>query len=1000
MSLHSIDHRPSVLRLLAGGVALWCLTLAQGAAAQTADPAARPAPATPAPGQPSTPITPDNPTSSGPTSEVPQSSAAEPVDQTSSVQAAATPAVDDDIVVTGIRQTIETSLAVKRQENAIVDALSSQDIGDLPALSIGEAIQTITGATSHQEKGGATEISLRGLGSFLAATTFNGREASNGSGDRAVNFNQFPSELINDIKIYKSQQASLIEGGVAGTIELGTLRPLDYKKRSIQVEVKANFNPYQDRIRGQGAWGWRGTASYVDQFDLGSLGDVGIALGFQRNQVNNPEETFAGSSTYYACNPAIVTNGNCTEVTRQQGAAGTPFVLVPGSVTFRQITEEDKRDAFIGSVQWKPSSRVDINLDLQYSKRNYTEDRHDLTLAETRYALRNLQYDDQHRLLYATGVSSIDAIGNVLNRSEEYLGGGAAISWKATDRLTISSDVSYSQTKRSTLQRNTRLRTDPFDINNVRTAINNQRIPYTYDARDSYAVGITLDPRFNANDWSLFSDDARLRRDDEYKEDKIFAARVDAGYELDGFLKRIDAGGRYSHRRYRNINSLVEIAQDSQAVDRRVNQACRQAFPQTDYLKDAPNRSITSWATFDTLCQFREYLGTEDPGAPADTRSVDNADVTEKVWAGYVMGSYESDLGNLPVRGNFGVRVVQTDLTSVGLRSALNVVNNPDGTIRLVAAPGAFETQTLGNRYFRALPSVNANFELSSDVVARVAAYRGMSRPAPSDLAAGRTITLEDGTAFANVADAIGQIVADGSPQLKPIMSWNGDLALEWYPNKDTIVAGTIYYKSFGGGFVPVLLNEQFTIGGQDVTVPVTARQNSDEKSRIYGLEMTLSNRFSWLPAPFDGLGAKVGYNYANSNFRNYDIRLGDVVDPATGGVTPGIIPPANLSGSSKHTASGQLYYQYKGLSLEAIYTYRSAYYQDFVGGNTQLRFVRPSEIVNLRASYNINRNVSLRFEALNVLNNPKITDMPVYGSSRQYHFYGSKYFVGARVRF
>ncbi|WP_244624371.1 TonB-dependent receptor [Sphingomonas sp. So64.6b] len=905
---------------------------------------------------------------------------------------------EPDIVVTGIRQTIESSIAVKRQEMAIVDALNSTEIGDLPALSIGEAIQTITGATSHQEKGGATEISLRGLGSFLSATTFNGREASNGSGDRAVNFNQFPSELVSGIKIYKSQQADLIEGGVAGTIELETLRPLDYKKRSLQVEVKANYNPYQDKIRGESAWGWRGTASYVDQFDLGGLGEVGIALGVQRNQVNNPEETYAAGSTYYACNPLTNPTGNCNEITRQAGAAGSPFYLAPSSVTFRQITESDKRDAFIGSLQWKPNSKIDINLDFQYSKRDYTEDRHDLTLAETRYSLRNVQYDDQHRLIYANGISSVDAIGNYLTRDEEYLGGGGSVSWKATDRLTISTDVSYSQTKRDTLQRSVRLRTDAFDINNVRTPVNDQRIPYTYDARGGFATQISFDPRFNPNDWSLFSDDARLRRDDEYKQDKIFAARLDAGYEFDGFLKRIDIGGRYSHRRYININDLVEVLQNDRSVDRNVNLACRTPFPQTGYLHDAPNQSITSWATFDTLCQFRGYLGTEDPGIGADTRAVDNADVTEKVWSGYVMGTYDSQLGNTPVRGNFGVRVVQTDVRSIGLRAGLDVVPDGDG-IKLVEN-GDFATQTLTNSYFRALPSVNANFELSNDVVARVAAYRAMSRPAPSDLAAGRTITLDDGTGFSDIADAIDNIIADGSPSLKPIMSWNGDLALEWYPNKDTIVAGTLYYKSFGGGFIPVSINETFNIGGQDVTVPVTQRQNSDEKSRVYGLELTLTNRFSWLPAPFDGLGAKLSYNYANSNFKNYDIRLGNVIDPVTGVVTPGIIPAANLSGFSKHTGSAQLYYQMKNLSLEAVYTYRSSYYQDFVGGNTQLRFVRPSNLVNLRASYNVNRNLSLRVEALNVFNDAKVTDMPVYGSSRQYHYYGSKYFIGARVRF
>lgn len=948
--------RGSMVRkaMLAGGAALWCVAAAASGLAQTAD----------------------------------TDAAAEGQD-----------AENDAIVVTGARATIETSNAVKREENAIVDALSSSEIGDLPALSIGEAIQTITGATSHQEKGGATEISLRGLGSFLSATTFNGREASNGSGDRAVNFNQFPSELVNDIKIYKSQQANLVEGGVSGTIELGTLRPLDYGKRSIQVEAKANYNPYQDKITGEGAWGGRGTLSYVDQFKLGGLGELGIALGFQRNQTNNPEETYAASSTWVACNPTLNVSGNCTEVTRAQGNAGTPFVLIPNSITFRQITERDKRDAFMGSVQWQPNERIDVNLDLQYSKRDYREDRHDLNLSETRYQLRNIQYDDQHRLLAMSGLSSLEANGTVLDRDEEYLGGGGNVSWKASDRLTLSTDVSYSQTKRTTLQRSTRLRTDPLDIDGVRTPLNNQRVGYTYDARDGYAAVITLDPRFNVNDWALYSDDARLRRDLEYKQDKIFAARVDASYEVDGgFLKRFDIGARYSHRRYENINNLVEITQDTRSIDRDVNLACRRAFPQTGYLEDTPAQSITQWASFDTLCQFEGYLGTEDPGAGDDLRAVDNADVTEKVWAGYAMATYQSSIGDVPIRGNFGVRAVQTDVRSLGLRSGLDVITNSDGSIRL-DENGSFDTQVLTNSYFRVLPSINANFELTPKLIARVAGYRGMSRPAPSDLAAGRTITLEDGTAFTSISDAIGEIVADGSPSLKPIMSWNGDLSLEWYPNRDTIVATTFFYKRFGGGFVPVQIDEAFEIGGQDVTVPVTQRQNSDEQSRVLGFDVTLSNRFSWLPKPLDGLGAKISYSYADVGFKNYDIRLGDVLDPGTGEVTPGIIPPAGLSGSSKHVASAQLYYEIGPLSLSGIYTYRSSYYQDFVGGNSQLRFVRPSNLVNLRASYNVNRNVALRFEALNVFNDPKITDMPVYGSSRQYHYYGAKYFIGARVR-
>ena len=137
----------------------------------------------------------------------------------------------EEIRVVGYRQIIQSTIAIKREETSIVDGLSAVELGELPALSIGEALETVTGAASHRENGGATEISIRGLGPFLSATTFNGREATNGSGDRAVNFSQFPSELMNKLKVYKTQNASLIEGGVAGLIELETLKPLDYGKR-------------------------------------------------------------------------------------------------------------------------------------------------------------------------------------------------------------------------------------------------------------------------------------------------------------------------------------------------------------------------------------------------------------------------------------------------------------------------------------------------------------------------------------------------------------------------------------------------------------------------------------------------------------------------------------------------------------------------------------------------------------------------------------------------
>lgn len=903
----------------------------------------------------------------------------------------------DAITVTGIRETIQTSIQAKRESDTIVDTVSSKEIGELPGQSVGEVIATITGATIDRANYGPTEVSIRGLGSGLSMTTFNGREATNGSGDRAVNFGQFPAELFNAIKIYKTQQANLIEGGVAGLIEMETRKPLDYGRRNIQVEAKANFNPYQDRITGEGAWGWRGTASYIDQFKLGGLGELGISLGVQRNDVNAPVERFYTSSTWFTCNAAVVSTANCTEVTRQQGNSGTPFFHASNSYLYRQMTTSDRRDALFGAVQWQPSPTLDINVDVQYSRRDYSETRNDFGTAEGRYNLRNVVIGENHEILSADGSATMQTISGLFERDERYLGIGGNIEWKPSDRLTLAIDGSYSRTKRLDITRQVRLRTDPFNIFNVRTAINNQRIPYHVDMTQGYLPVFTYDARFDPRDYALFSDDTRLTRSQDGRQDEIWSLRADLSYKLDGFIERIDVGGRWASRKFFGYSNDVNIDQADLTIDRNVNLACRTPFPQTGFLSDASSPSIGSYATFDVLCQFRSYLGTEDPGNSGDLRAVENAQVTEKTWAGYAMATYSGDLGSVPVRGNFGVRAVRTDVTADGLRAALDVINNADGSISL-RPNGNFAPVQISSNSMRWLPSFNAIFDLSDRMRLRTGVYRAMSRPAPSALGAGRQITLETGTGFTNVADAINSIIATGSPRLKPTMSWNADAALEYYINKETLLAATAYYKRFTGGLIPITTDEQFTIGGAEYTVPVTQTTNSDEQSNLYGIELTATNRFTWLPGPLKGLGAKLSYNYAWSNFKTQDIRYGDVID-ASGNLTPGLIPAAGLSGYSKHVFSAQAFYEAGPFSLQGIYRYRSRYYQAFTSNNTQLRYVEGYDTFDMTASFRVNRQVDFRIQALNLFNEPRIEYMPVVGSTRNVEFYGPQYFMSVRVR-
>lgn len=930
-----------------------------------------------------------------------QEAAAPPADQNPSAPPAQTdPTELDSVVVTGIRASIQSSIQTKRDATVISDALSAKDIGDLPALSIGEAIETITGASTHREKGGATEISVRGLGPFLGSATFNGREATNGSGDRSVNFNQFPSELINTVQIYKTQQADFIEGGIAGTINMETVKPLSFGERRIQLEGRATYPDYDGKLKDGDGIGWRGTASYLDQFEFSNGGKLGVSLGVQSLEGSNPEEVAATSSTWTACDATVVVpNGNCRGITPGSDTAGNPFHLMPNGRTYRQLVEHDKRDAVFAALQWQPNDTMEVNFDYQWSDRVFSEDRNELVLPDGRRGIDNVVADADGAVRSFTGRSGIETNSNYKVRAEKYEGAGLNFQWRPSASWLFSTDFAYSHTLRTENDWATRLRADDEDIYGEDVAgINGARyVDYSYDHRGDVPA-LVIDPAFDITRWENFSDVPRLRRDEQLREHTLRAFRFDTSYFPEGgFFTAVKAGVRYAQSDYRDYDDRVEINASRNLV-RDANLACRTAFPQDDFLDEASGNTIERWATFDSRCLFRALSGVDDTGPNADLRDPANNDIGEKTQAIYLMGQFASEWFGLPVTGNFGARWVKTDVRSLGLRSGLDVVRNGDGTIT-VEPTGEFETQVIKASNDVLLPSFNAALELTDDKVLRVGVYRAMARPDMSALGAGRTIEVEDGE-FGSIEDAIDSIAATGNPSTKPLLSWNGDVSFEWYPNPDSLLSAAIYYKQFTGGDIPTVIDETFVIDGETVVVPVEQYATTDKKSDLFGLEFTGSHRFSYLPAPFDGLGVKVSYNYADSNFENHDLRLGDQIDPETGEITPGLVEPANIFGLSEHVASGSVYWTLGPVDLQAIYKYRSEYYQRFVGAPSQNRYIHGGGTVDFRAGWRVNEHLSFSLEASNLTDEPRISDMPVLGNFHEYHGYGRRYYFGVRYRF
>ncbi|MDL5364637.1 TonB-dependent receptor [Xanthomonas sp. NCPPB 2654] len=941
-----------------------------------------------------------------------QEAPAEPVAATAA-DAPATPASGattlDQVQVTGIRGSIQSSINKKRDDTVISDVLSAEDIGDLPAPSLADAIETLTGAASTRDKTGASEISIRGLGAFLSSTQFNGREITNGSGDRSVNFNMFPAELINTVAIYKTQRADLIEGGVAGTIGLETVKPLDYGKRTIQIDGRGSWAEYDSKYRDKDGIGWRGTASYIDQFEFANGGKLGVSIGLQALDGTDPEESMTSGSTWYACDATQnVRNANCAEVGANAIANGAPYYLVPSSRIYRLKQERNDRQSEFAAVQWKPNDLLEVNVDYEHTDRNWHENRSDLSLSNTRRGIVNRDVDANGVLRSYSGNTSIDSTSTRYDRNEEYTGGGLNIILRPSVAWEIATDLSYSHTVRQDTQRMTRLRANARDVNNaVVPGISSGATGYVnYDWDNIGDVpSIALDPAFDVNDWDAYTGAARVTSEEEKNDHRIRAGRFDVSYlPEDGLLTKITFGLRASQADYSYFDNTITTDIAASGAGRTqiiaANRACRAPFPQDDFLDDASGNTISSWAYFDPSCLYEAFRGSSDTGVDPNYRDPNNVDVVEKTKALFLMADFRSELFGLPVSGNMGVRWVKTDVRSEGVRADLDLIDNGAGTLRLQPT-GTYQTLVAKAGNDKLLPSANASFELRDNLLLRLAGYRAMSRPDIAALGSGRNVNLTGTENFTSLEEALAGITATGNPETKPLMSWNGDVSLEWYPNEDSMLAGAVYWKQFNGGTETALFDETFVVDGRSATVSVPRQVTTDKKSTLTGFELSAAHRFSYLPKPLDGLGFKLSYNYADTDYETQDPRLGEQVDAVTGTVIPAIVGPAGLSGFSRHVLSGSLYWELGRFDMQAIGKYRSKYYQDFTGNTAQQnRYYDDNTSVDFRARYRVSKNLSLSLELMNLTNEPRVASQPVYGNFREYVSYGRRAYFGVRYKF
>ncbi|MEO1245218.1 MAG: TonB-dependent receptor [Pseudomonadota bacterium] len=897
----------------------------------------------------------------------------------------------DEIVVKAFRQTLRQSLAVKRSNTVISDALIGAEIGDLPDLSIAESLERIPGVTSDRFKGGASELSIRGLGAFLGSSILNGREITSGSDGRDVNFGQFPSELIGGTVVYKSQQASFIEGGVSGIIELQTLRPLDYGKRRLQVEALAGYSDYENRVADGEPVSGRYTLSYTDLFDTG-VGEFGLAIGGQIRRDTAPEDIYTSSSTYRPCNTieGVDNSNNCSYSVDgngvPDGASDTYFVS--NQYIYRAMQTQADRDSVMGNFQWRPNDRWDINIDAQYAERDDIERRHNLVVADGRRDIAPLAISPSGALEAWTGETRLENQSVWRRRAETYEAWGLNVAWSG-ERLTLTGDVGFSSTERRQDEKDMRIRT-------------NSRALFTLDTRGVDVPDLTLDDVsaieantglvFDLNNHDLYTNGARARRRLENVDDEIISVRFDGSYAFEGgSITSLDFGLRGAERDRvgdDGIDTTVSLVDDNYLNPESIA-ARRTSFPVEDLFEGA-NTAMDgiTWATWNPQALWLGLTGDADAGLPVgSTLSPDDADVNEETLALYLQANFERELFGLPASGNFGVRAVRTEITSVGISTPLQTTPNPDGSIT-VTPTGELTTNVETNDFWNVLPSANLSLELREDMLLRFALYSAIARPDPGAMSAALDFDDE-----ADLADIAGIVSAAGNAALEPLESNNFDISWEWYLSEDTAFSSSFYYKDLQTGFETQISELTVVVDGVATPVLIGRTANSNDSSTLWGVEVTAQHVFTNLPKPFDGLGIRAAYNYADSDFEFPDPTVPDGVNALADFTTP-----ANIPGYSRNTGNVTLFWENDFASLRLAYKARSSYFKPFRANAN--RFTDSQDFLDFSASFDLTDILELRFQALNLLDEPNVFFRPTGDSLAQADYSGRRIFLGLRARF
>jgi len=908
---------------------------------------------------------------------------AEPAAAAPAPGAAASGAAADmqQVVVTGIRRGIEAAISVKKNSDQIVEAISAEDIGKLPDTTIAESLAHLPGVTAQRDRNGlATNVNIRGLGPDFNGYLLNGREQTSTGDSRAVDLSVYPAELLAASTVYKTSDASLVSAGLAGTIDNKLIDPLAFPNRVVAVtgqkgHPSLGLKPHGDNNRA--------SITYIDQF---ADRKIGLAIGFVRSD---------GSSSQLGVSSWASTHINAHAV--GDDSAVTPNTNLPfgGGMGFDTEKYTDKRNGVAAILEFKPNDNFKTELDVYHAQIN--TDTHHATL---KAPLPSDVYDAtvdpaSHQITsgtYRLGANPnglIDYTENVFDKDSLL-----SLGWRADLRLndTWRASIDANHNKARRVERDIEAYAGITTADDVSFTLPvGGTVPHiTSSTPTAYTAPGTIVIR-DQSGWSGISGVPQDGYDKgPTTEDKLSAVRVDFTHDLAGnsWFSDVQFGANSSQR-----------SKDRQAVEALIVADTPDGtgtipFPAGSYVVNNVGGTGFDMLSFNPTADLW-------PGAKLQPKF--NNDILSKSWnvaeevtTAYAKLDIDSEMGHIPLRGNVGLQIVNTNQHSAGFQA------NATGDVTLTN-PAANGFTTIGAHYTDVLPSLNLVGDLGNGNTLRLGAGIQIARP---DLTMMRNSLAVGYSTTDKLEEA-----SDGNPYLKPFKAKALDLSYEKYFANRAYLSSAVFFKK-----LDTYITQQTAIvdlqslaasvgqtslpNGAPGWIGTSTAPVNGHGGNVKGIELAASLPFNLVTSWLDGFGTSLSYSNTTSSIRQPNV-IGlnpTQTIPNTGGTI-------GLPGLSHINEKIELYFEKWGFSAFVSDSYRSAYIgpvaNTTVGGYPTLINIAAQKWISAQVGYEVQsgwlKGLGVRLEGNN-LNKPKYTEYKADGSVNAQNMTGAS--VDLRVSY